>query len=367
MIVGVLGGGQLGRMLALAGLPLGVKFRFLDADPACCASFLGDVVVGAFENEAALINLASGADVVTFEFENVPARVIEILEARAVVRPPRAALAVSQDRVLEKQLFAAIGIPTPRFVLADSLETLEHAVADVGLPCVVKTRRLGYDGKGQAVLRDAAEIDGVWAELRDMASAGGGLVVEQWISFEREISMIAVRAFDGDIRFYPPTQNRHERGILVRSDAPVLITGEAREAYESAARRILEELQYVGVLAVEFFELADGSILANEMAPRVHNSGHWTIDGAVTSQFENHIRAIVGLPLGSTKARCASVMLNIIGAEPDASSLLAHGGVHLHMYGKAPRPGRKIGHITITDADEATVGRVAGTLRNVLG
>jgi 5-(carboxyamino)imidazole ribonucleotide synthase len=342
-IVGVLGGGQLGRMLALAAVPLGLRVRFLEpaADPPVAG--LGEVVQADFEDAGALAAFASGLSAATFEFENVPARSVRWLGEHVPTHPSGAALEVSQDRLSEKTLFHRLGIPTPRFVPVDSLDALRGACADLGWPCVLKTRRFGYDGKGQQVLRGDGDALAAWESL-----GGVPLIAEQFVPFERELSMIAVRGLEGQTAFYPLVQNEHRAGILRCSIAPApATTGDLEARARAKAGMILEALEYTGVLAVEFFQF-QGRLLASEIAPRVHNSGHWTIEGAVTSQFENHLRAILGLPLGSTEARGYSAMVNLIGRTPEPRDVLAVPGAHLHLYGKEPRPGRKLGHITVT-------------------
>ena len=329
-LVGCLGGGQLGRMLALAGAPLGVRLRFLDPAPDACAGDVGELLVGAYDDPACLGRLADGVDAVTYEFENVPVAAARTLGA---VPDPRA-LELGQDRLVEKELFRRLGIATAPFGLLD----------DVGLPALVKSRRLGYDGKGQRVV-EAAE------------SLGEDELAEGIVPFERELSIVAVRGRTDETVFYPVTENEHRGGILAvsRVCAP---DARQREAEEIAAR-LLDELGYVGVLAVELFEVG-GNLLANEFAPRVHNTGHWTIDGAETSQFENHLRAILGLPLGATAARSSSVMVNLVGALPPLERLLSIPGAHVHLYGKEPRPGRKLGHVTLVGAsDEALAEAIA--------
>jgi 5-(carboxyamino)imidazole ribonucleotide synthase len=361
--LGVVGGGQLGRMLALAGTPMGVAFRFLDPDPHCPASAVGELVVGAYDDPAALAKLAAGCDAVTYEFENVPAAAAEWLCQHvpgSAVFPPAGALAVSQDRLSEKALFRELGIAVPEHAAVDSHADLVAAVGQLGTPCVLKTRRMGYDGKGQCVIRAASEIDSAWASLAGESARPAGLILEAFVPFAREVSVIGVRARDGAVALYPPIANHHVRGILSRSVCPAPgMTPERQAAYHRATRLVLDRLSYVGVLTIEFFELADGSLLANEMAPRVHNSGHWTIEGAECSQFDNHVRVVLGLPLGSTALRGASVLLNVIGAEPDVRGLLALPGVHVHMYGKQPRAGRKLGHVTVCGADAEAVHQLA--------
>jgi 5-(carboxyamino)imidazole ribonucleotide synthase len=346
--IGVLGGGQLGRMLALAGYPLGHGFVFLDPAPeALCG--LGSHVVAAADDARALDELAGRVDLVTYEFENVPVSAVRALAARIPVYPSAEALAASQDRLLEKTLFTRLGIPTAPFAAVDTLDALERALDQIGLPAVLKTRRLGYDGKGQAVIRERRDAAGAWTAL-----AGLPCIVEGFVRFGRELSCLGVRDRDGMMAFYPLVENRHEGGILRGSLAPA--PGSAALQREAAAlvRRIAEHLDYVGVLALELFE-AEGQLTANEMAPRVHNSGHWTIEGAETSQFENHVRAITGAPIGSTAPVGVSAMLNLIGSWPRPSGILALPGTHLHLYGKAPRTGRKVGHVTLRCDDRATL------------
>jgi 5-(carboxyamino)imidazole ribonucleotide synthase len=342
MKVGILGGGQLGRMLALAGYPLGLRFRFLDNDSAP-AGQLAELITGEFEDEAILEAFARDLDVVTYEFENVPVGAVRWL-ARAGVPcyPPPEALEAAQDRLHEKMLFTRLGIPTPAFMPVDSEEQLAAAVEAVGLPAVLKTRRLGYDGKGQVVIRDSAEIVAAWAQL-----GGRALILEAFIPFERELSIIAVRNRDGQTAYYPLIQNEHREGILRMSLAPAPgATAALQATAEDLVRRIVDAVDYVGVLALELFQVK-ANLLASEVAPRVHNSGHWTIEGAVCSQFENHLRGVLGWPLGSTAVRGHSVMFNLIGEAPPRERVLRIPGAHLHLYGKTPRPGRKIGHVTV--------------------
>jgi 5-(carboxyamino)imidazole ribonucleotide synthase len=356
--IGILGGGQLGRMLALAGYPLGHGFVFLDAAPEALAG-LGDHLVAPVDDPRALADLAARVDVVTYEFENVPVAAARTLAERVAVFPPPEALAVSQDRLVEKTLFARLGIPTAPFAAVDSSAALARAVAEVGLPAVVKTRRLGYDGKGQVVLETQDQVPPAWTAL-----GGAPCIVEGFVRFTRELSVLAVRGRDGAATCYPLVENRHEGGILRRSLAPAPAVAPAVDAQaEQFARALLEHLGYVGVLALELFEV-EGRLLANEMAPRVHNSGHWTIEGAETSQFENHVRAVTGMPLGSTAPLGCAAMLNLIGRWPEPSTILAVPGAHLHLYGKAPRPGRKTGHVTLRCDDPATLReRVAAVER----
>ncbi|HKJ71882.1 MAG TPA: 5-(carboxyamino)imidazole ribonucleotide synthase [Gammaproteobacteria bacterium] len=339
MRVGILGGGQLGRMLALAGHPLGLGLTVLDPAEAPCAAEVARHLQGDFGDSRALAELAAASDVVTYELEQVPEAAVTELAARLAVRPGAEALASGRDRLSEKRLFRNLGIPTATFAAVDSEPGLHRAAAEVGLPAVLKTRTLGYDGKGQEVLEQPEDVEGAWDRL-----GGVPLILERLVAFAREVSMVAVRSADGDCRFYPLTENVHREGILresfPRPGDPL------QDAAEDNARRLLERLEYVGVMALEMFQAGD-QLLANEMAPRVHNSGHWTIEGAETSQFENHLRAVCGFPLGSTEAVGHSALINLIGVLPDAAAVLAAEGVHLHLYGKEARPGRKVGHITV--------------------
>ena len=342
MRLGILGGGQLGRMVALAAYPLGVRCTVLDPAADACAAQVCGHVRGEFDGYAALYELAKASDVVTFEFENVPVESVRWLAERVPVYPPPRALEVSQDRLVEKTFFRSLGIPTPPFAAVDKRHEFDNAVREIGLPAVLKTRRFGYDGKGQVVIRTPDDADRAWEKL-----GGRPLILEGFVPFDRELSLLAVRGRDGHIVTYPLVENEHRDGILHRSVAPAGDTGEelAERAAEYAAR-ILAELDYVGVLAIEWFQ--DGPrLLANEMAPRVHNSGHWTIEGAHVSQFENHVRAVCGLPLGRADASGWSAMFNFIGRVPPTADVLAHPDAHLHHYGKSDRPGRKVGHVTL--------------------
>jgi 5-(carboxyamino)imidazole ribonucleotide synthase len=353
MIVGIVGGGQLGRMLALAGIPLGIRCRVLDPAADAATDPVAERVVGEYDDYAALADFVRGLDAVTYEFENVPVRTTRWLTERVPVYPPSEALEVAQDRVLEKQFFVRTGIPVPEFRAVDTRADLDAAVAAIGLPAMLKTRRFGYDGKGQRLLRTAADVATAWQLL-----GGRPLILEQHVPFDREASILAVRGRDGATAFYPLIENEHQSGILVRSRAPAPGVDVAlRTRAEGYAAAALDALGYVGVLAIEFF-VVGGRLLANEMAPRVHNSGHWTIEGAQTSQFENHLRAVVGWPLGSTAAVGESLMLNLIGTAPDPAAVLAVPGAHLHLYGKSARPGRKLGHVTLHAADGDQLTRI---------
>lgn len=326
-------------MIGLAGARMELDFVFLDPAPEPPARIAGDVLTKPFDDPEALSVLADRCDVVTYEFENVPMAALETLSHRVAVYPPARALHAAQDRLHEKRLFGELDIPVPAWRTVDSIEDLRNAARALGLPVVLKTRRLGYDGKGQAIVREEQALDEAFRKL-----AGQPLIAEKWIPFDREVSVIGVRRKNGDVAFYPITRNRHDAGILRVSTAPVTdepIVATAREY----AGRMLSHLDYVGVLALELFVTGD-RLLANEFAPRVHNSGHWTIEGAVTSQFENHLRAILDLPLGDTAARGHAAMVNLIGAMPTCVPALERAGFHLHDYDKAPREGRKLGHIT---------------------
>jgi 5-(carboxyamino)imidazole ribonucleotide synthase len=338
--VGIVGAGQLGRMLALAGYPLGIRCLFLDRSAAAPAAQVAPIITGELEDAAQLAALAARSDVVTFDWENISGSALAPLEALTKVRPPRAALEVSQDRLSEKALFAGLRIPVAAHAAVDSKDELARAARTLGLPGVLKTRRLGYDGKGQFVVQNAAQLDAAWA-----AMGAPSLIYERFQEFSREISIVGARSATGQIVFYPLSANTHGSGILHYGIAPF-----TNRLLEPAARtymkRVMKALDYVGVLAIEFF-VVKGRLVANEMAPRVHNSGHWTIDGCVTSQFENHLRAICGMPLGSTRALGYTAMINFLGKMPDRARLLAIDGLAFHDYGKEPRPGRKLGHCTI--------------------
>jgi 5-(carboxyamino)imidazole ribonucleotide synthase len=342
MTIGIVGAGQLGRMMALAGYPLGLDFLFLDKDAKTPGGQLAPLLAGELTDRKLLGELSERCDVVTFDWENVPVEALEGLPGKARISPPTRALGAAQDRLLEKRTFELLGIPTTHYAAVDSRESLDTAVRLVGLPGVLKTRRLGYDGKGQFVVRKPADLDVAWAEL-----GKSPLLYENLVPFDAEVSIIAVRNARGDAAFYPLNLNVHREGILRLTRAPYGNVALTRQA-QRAAKKLLEHFSYVGVLTIEFF-VKRGRLVANEMAPRVHNSGHWTIEGAVTSQFENHVRAIAGLPLGSTAARGHSAMINLIGELPARDRLLAEPGLHWHDYGKSPRPGRKLGHITICE------------------
>lgn len=346
MRIGILGGGQLGRMLAIAGYPLGMNFTFLDPSAEAPMAPLARGVIADYNDPAALEELASLSDVVTWEFENVGFAAVDMLTKRTQLFPPAGALKVKHDRLFEKQFFDILQIPTAKYANATTLQEFDRAIATIGFPLVVKSRKFGYDGKGQAVLRDPRHAGAVWEALK-----GAAVIVEEWISFEREVSILSVRGRAGETIFYPITENVHKGGILRHSIAPALNMNDSlRSQAELYANRVMDHLQYVGVLAIEFFEV-NGRLLANELAPRVHNSGHWTIDGAATSQFENHLRAIAGMPLGAAHARGTTGMVNILGEFPDISKIISIPGTKLHLYGKTARPGRKLGHVNLCSFD----------------
>jgi 5-(carboxyamino)imidazole ribonucleotide synthase len=348
--IGILGGGQLGYMLALAGYPLGLHFRFFDPSPEAPVGRIAPRVTADFNDEPALEKFANGLELVTYEFENVPVETVRFLAERVPVLPSEKALEVAQDRISEKTLFQELGIPTTEFVPVAGRDDLDAAVKKIGLPAILKTSRMGYDGKGQWHLRTSENVARAKSELPERTAASESRVpyiLEKFVRFTRELSVIAVRARTGETAVYPLVENHHRGGILRLSLAPAPhLDPVVQRSAEQAARAVFDELKYVGVLAIEFFE-QNGKLLANEMAPRVHNSGHWTIEGALTSQFENHLRAVVGLPLGSTLAIGCSAMLNLIGETPEAAEVLAIRDAHLHLYGKAARAGRKLGHVTL--------------------
>jgi 5-(carboxyamino)imidazole ribonucleotide synthase len=359
--VGILGGGQLARMLALAGAPLGVRFLVVDSAADACAGQVAPLLQADWRDFSALARFADRIDVATFDFENVPADTAHWLSERTRVFPNPRALAVAQDRLEEKTLFRELGLDTPPFAVVDSRADLDAGLAAVGCPAVLKTRRLGYDGKGQFRIRSAADVDAAWQAL-----GGVPLILEAWFAFEREVSVVGVRGRDGSFATYPLVQNWHTQGILSATLAPAPDADELDAAALRHARAVAERLDYVGVFALELF-VRDGELFGNEMAPRVHNSGHWTIEGSACSQFENHLRAVLGLPLGDTGALGTSVMLNFIGELPDARPLLAEPRAHWHDYGKAPRAGRKVGHATLCAPRHAAMRERLARVARALG
>lgn len=358
MTVGIVGAGQLGRMLALAGYPLGLEFLCLDPSAAAPAGAVAPLLQGQFTDARLLRRLAQRCEVITFDWENVSVEALARAARAQRVRicPPLAALAAAQDRMCEKRLFEELAIPTTRWCAVGSRAELARAVTQVGLPGVLKTRRLGYDGKGQALIRTAADVTRAWYEF-----GGVPLIYEEWVPFDCEVSIIGARSLGGEIAVYPLCGNVHAAGILRLTRAP-FGPGQWQRRAALYLERVLAHFRYTGILTIEFF-VRRGRLIANEMAPRVHNSGHWTIEGAATSQFENHLRAILGLPLGATHARGFSAMINLIGHMPPRAKLLALADLHLHDYGKAPRPRRKVGHCTIV---EPTAQRRDARARSIL-
>lgn len=357
MRIGILGGGQLGRMLALAGYPLGHSFRFLEPKRPAPADGLGEIVRASYDDPDAVRAFGRDLDVVTYEFENVPDASARLLDGDVPVFPPPAALRMAQDRLAEKQAFDRLDIPTAPHHPVDSRDDLEEGVARLGLPAVLKTRRFGYDGKGQQVLERRRDLNDAWEALPDAP-----LLLERFVTFSRELSIVGVRSRDGTKAFYPLVENVHEEGILRLTTAPApVVSAHLQALAERHASALMDSVDYVGVMALELFQEGD-HLLANEVAPRVHNSGHWTQDGAEVSQFENHIRAIAGSPLGSTAPRGHSAMLNMIGSIPPTASVLALEGAHLHLYAKEPRAGRKLGHVNVVGGDP---GEVRGVLEKL--
>lgn len=342
MRLGVLGGGQLARMMALAAAPLGVRVRAYDPSPDACAGDVCELVRGPFDDPDALHRFASGLDAATYEFENVPTIAAETLASSVPIRPGIESLRLSQDRCLEKQALTDAGFVVAPWTSVDSLEDLRRAVETIGTPAILKTRRGGYDGKGQAIIADAADTPRAWSSIDERPA-----VLEKMLRFDRELSLVAVRSMDGDTAYYPLVENEHRQGILRVTVAPAVgVSDEINAHAQSMARTLMAALDHVGVLTIELFEV-QGRLIANEFAPRVHNSGHWTIDGAATSQFENHVRAVTGLPLGSTEVRCPTVMLNCVGRLPHVPTVLSCPDSKLHDYRKQPRPGRKVAHVNV--------------------
>jgi 5-(carboxyamino)imidazole ribonucleotide synthase len=356
--VGVLGGGQLAQMMALAGFPLGIKVIALESTQDCPAGLVTDVVVGDYTDQQKLKELAEQVDVVTYEFENVDVPSVESIETPNVYPAPNA-LSISQDRILEKCFFDSISVPTAQYFPVDSVQDLQQAIEKIGLPAILKTRRFGYDGKGQFMIKAQEEIEQAFSEL-----GAKNLIVEQKINFDREVSCIAVRAVSGETAFYDLVENVHVGGIL-RTSTVITENSNVNQLAKSYAEKVLTELNYVGVIAIEFFEVK-GKLIANEMAPRVHNSGHWTIEGAVTSQFENHLRAILDLPLGSADTVGYPMMFNVISKHPEISEILKIPYAHCHVYGKQERQGRKLGHITLSAINSESLTQEVKLLGSLL-
>jgi len=363
--VGILGAGQLARMLAQAGQAMGLEFIFLDPAEDACAAEFGTHICAGWDDETALKQLAQDSDVVTFDFENVPESSASLIESLCPVYPPPRALYKSQDRLREKIMMQELDIPVAPFQPVASRPELLAAVEKIGLPCVLKTRRLGYDGKGQAVLRFQEDMERAWQQLGDSE-----LICESFVSFQSECSIIAARGRDGQTVFWPLTHNLHRGGVLAISMVPAFGVQLQKRA-EAMIQSVLDHLDYTGVLALELF-LVNGELLANEFAPRVHNSGHWSIDGAHTSQFENHLRAICGLPLGDAGLSSPSVMFNLLGEMPaltrqQSADVHSNLNLHWHDYHKTPREGRKIGHVTLTTPSESELIGKAAQLASELG
>ncbi len=357
MKIGILGGGQLARMLAEAGIPLGLEFVIVDPKSDACAARLGQFICADYADPAAL-DLLAGCDRVTCDFENVPAGALELLAQRVEVRPAASALAAAQDRLPEKQRFVELGIPTVAFVAVSTRSDLAAAVEQLGFPLVIKTRRFGYDGKGQEVLRGQEDLEPAWQRLGDHE-----LIAEQWLRFDSECAVTAVRSADGELRCWPVSRTWHRDGIL-RLAGPLPVPDSLAKQAQSHVRRLAESLDYIGCLTLELFVTGSG-LLANEFAPRVHNSAHWTIEGAESSQFENHLKAVCGWPLGETRTREASMMLNFIGELPEAATWLGRPGVRWHDYGKRARAGRKVGHATVIAPDGPALARALDATRDL--
>ena len=343
MNIGVLGGGQLARMMAQAGSSLGLNFMFLCPDSHACAAPYGEHLCAPYDDKLAQEQLAKWADVVTYEFENIPLPLVESLQQQIPLHPASSVLSVARDRLPEKLLFHTLGIPTAKFTPVDSLEMLINALEDINPPAILKTRTQGYDGKGQALLLKESDLSAIWKEIGEVTC-----IVESMVEFIREISIIAARNQKGDMVFYPVSENHHRDGILRLS---ISRQNDAMQvAAEAKIRKIMDNLGYVGVMTLELFQVGD-QLFANELAPRVHNSGHWTIEATETSQFENHLRAICGLPLGRTSSTQTTAMVNLVGRLPEEAGIRNIPGASLHFYGKTKRPGRKLGHVTLTSSD----------------
>lgn len=344
--VGIFGGGQLGRMLAQAAPALGVQCRAIDPSPIAPVADVAEHIVGQYEDSASLRAFVEGLTCATTEFENISSKALREVAAYVPVYPPISAIEASQDRVVEKETFVRLGIPTPEFAPIDSVADLERCRSLLSPRAIIKTRRLGYDGKGQRVVSGIEEASRAVQEL-----GGSGLILESFVNFSRELSIIACRGQRDETKFYLVTENLHRGGILRKSIAPAPnLPDELEATAQTYITKLLDHFSYVGVLALELFEV-NGQLMANEMAPRVHNTGHWTIEGAETSQFENHLRAVLGMSLGSTKPRAPSIMLNLLTAIPDLSSFADRPGFALHDYRKASAPLRKVGHVTLCDLD----------------
>jgi 5-(carboxyamino)imidazole ribonucleotide synthase len=364
--VGIIGGGQLAQMLAQSVQHMGVRCTVLDPNDQCCANSICEQIVGSYDDPDALRQLAAKCDVVTYEFENVPAAAGEIIRPVRPIHPNPAALGYAQDRHQERGMFQSLDIALPSYRAVDDVEALQAALEVVGTPAILKARTLGYDGKGQVLINDADKAAEAFATIGSVPA-----IVDQFVEFERELSIVATRSISGDIVYYPLAENVHRGGILRVSKAPARnVNDQLVEQAQHAARQILNRFDYVGTLAVEFFQIGIGggaTLVANEIAPRVHNTGHWTIEGAKTSQFENHMRAVMGMELGSADPIGHSAMVNIIGDEPRPGALESMPEAHVHMYGKSPRPGRKIGHVTLNAPSEDELDALLERFTRVIG
>ncbi len=348
--IGCLGGGQLGRMMALEGYPLGLSFTFLDPAPDSCAGQVGGRLIGPYTDPAMLAELGARSDLVTFEFESVPQEAAARLASSTEVFPGPRALAVAQDRLLEKRIFADLGIPTAEHARVDGPEDFDAAWAKVGHPARLKSRRLGYDGHGQSQVASRQDMERAFSAVGGVPS-----ILEREVAFERELSIISVRSRTGAVAFYPLTENHHEDSVLRLSLAPAPgLTSRLQAEAEQLSLAVMDELEYCGVLAVELFQVGD-RLVANEMAPRVHNSGHWTLDGDVVSQFQNHLRAGLGWPLGATGTVRPHAMVNVLSAAPERERLLGVPLARVHLYGKQPRALRKLGHVNLSGGSPAEV------------
>lgn len=358
MKIGILGGGQLAQMMAIAGKKYGHKFMFLTDDPDSCAAPYGELLCAAFDDLDAQDHLAQWADVVTYEFENIPLALVQRIEALVPLNPSSSTLAVASDRLQEKNAFRALGIPTATFLPVENLTQLTEAYSHLGKTAILKTRTQGYDGKGQALLEQPEQIKVAWQVLGEVPC-----IIEEKIAFKREVSIIAARNSLGEIVFYPLSENTHRDGILRLSIAR--IDDPFQQQAEQMILRLMEYLNYVGVMALELFQVGD-ELFANEFSPRVHNSGHWTIEGATTSQFDNHLHAICGSPLGATLVKQPTAMVNLIGKLPSKKAMTGISNATLHNYGKQERPGRKVGHITLLHDRRSTIDAFSESLKKLL-
>jgi 5-(carboxyamino)imidazole ribonucleotide synthase len=371
-VIGILGGGQLGRMLAQAARAMGYRIAVLDPDPDCPAASVADrVVVGSYEDVGAALRLADRSAVVTYELEHVSADVVAALEARLPVRPGHRPLTVTQNRLAERRFVEAAGIPVAPWRDVRSIDQARAAAGELGLPLRLKLPIGGYDGRGQVRIADVTQLDGAWPRLG--RSPGSALLAERELTFDCELSIVIARGVRGETVPFPVARNRHDAGILVESVAPAPVSREAAERATAIGEQLAAAMDLCGTLTAELFLLTDGSILVNELAPRVHNSGHWTVDGAATSQFEQHVRAICGLPLGSADGLAPAAMVNLLGTGPGrparlmgVEAALRDPSVHLHLYDKQRVfERRKMGHLTalgenVDDALERARGALAG-------